>query len=161
LRTGHQLGMEHACRPSFRVHGEECGQGVEMGEKTALRAASDRKKESDRLHNSILVVDYCHGGKSRKQTSSVAMNHTGTHMLGIACGKKGDIKHLNLREVEFNHADFVGALRDYEVRELVIREGPNSQGGCVAPTGKLPPPFLALWNSPIYVFSDIIFWPET
>ena len=47
------------------------------------------------------------------------------HVSGIAYGKKGEIKHLNLEESDFHYAELLKALKDYDARGLVICESPN------------------------------------
>jgi deoxyribonuclease-4 len=47
------------------------------------------------------------------------------HVSGIAYGKSGEAKHLNLRESDFNYAELIHALSDYNVKGLVISESPN------------------------------------
>ncbi len=47
------------------------------------------------------------------------------HASGIAYGEKGEIKHLNMKESDFNYVDFIKALKDYKVKGLVISESPN------------------------------------
>lgn len=47
------------------------------------------------------------------------------HVSGIAYGKHGESKHLNLKESDFNYVDFIRALVDYRVKGLVIAESPN------------------------------------
>jgi len=53
-----------------------------------------------------------------------ALDNMHIHVSGIDYGSKGEIKHLNLRESDFNYIDFVKALRDYKVKGLVINESP-------------------------------------
>jgi deoxyribonuclease-4 len=47
------------------------------------------------------------------------------HVSGIAYGLKGEIKHLNLKESDFQYVEFLQALKDYEVKGLFICESPN------------------------------------
>ncbi len=47
------------------------------------------------------------------------------HVSGIAYGKGGETKHLNLKESDFNYIDLIKALVDYQVGGLVIAESPN------------------------------------
>ena len=50
------------------------------------------------------------------------------HVSGIAYGKKGEIKHLNMEESDFSYVEFVRALKDYDVKGMVICESPNLEG---------------------------------
>jgi len=54
-----------------------------------------------------------------------ALNDMHIHTSGIAYGKKGEIKHLNMKESDFNYIDLIKALKDYEVKGLLISESPN------------------------------------
>jgi deoxyribonuclease-4 len=54
-----------------------------------------------------------------------ALDNMHIHVSGIAYGKSGETKHLNLRESDFNYVEFIHALRDYKVKGLVIAESPN------------------------------------
>ena len=54
-----------------------------------------------------------------------ALDNVHIHVSGIEYGKKGEIKHLNLKESDFQYTEFVKALRDYDVKGIVICESPN------------------------------------
>ena len=54
-----------------------------------------------------------------------ALDNMHIHVSGIAYGKSGEAKHLNLRESDFNYVEFIQALSDYNVKGLVINESPN------------------------------------
>ncbi|HEY42047.1 MAG TPA: TIM barrel protein [Dehalococcoidia bacterium] len=54
-----------------------------------------------------------------------ALDDIHIHVSGIAYGGKGEIKHLNMEESDFNYVEFVRALKDYDVKGLVICESPN------------------------------------
>jgi deoxyribonuclease-4 len=47
------------------------------------------------------------------------------HVSGIAYGKKGEIKHLNLKESDLRYTELLRALKDYKAKGLVICESPN------------------------------------
>jgi len=47
------------------------------------------------------------------------------HVSGIAYGKKGEIKHLNLKESDLKYVELLRALKDYQAKGLVICESPN------------------------------------
>ena len=47
------------------------------------------------------------------------------HVSGIAYGKKGEIKHLNLKESDFQYVELVKALKDYDAKGMVICESHN------------------------------------
>jgi len=54
-----------------------------------------------------------------------ALDNMHIHVSGIAYGKSGETKHLNLRESDFNYVEFIHALSDYNIKGLVISESPN------------------------------------
>ncbi|MFC2011919.1 TIM barrel protein [Chloroflexota bacterium] len=47
------------------------------------------------------------------------------HIPGIAYSQKGEIRHLNLKDSDLKYAELLKALRDYEVKGLIICESPN------------------------------------
>ena len=47
------------------------------------------------------------------------------HISGIAYGNKGEIKHLPLAESDLQYLELIRALKEYQVRGLVICESPN------------------------------------
>ena len=57
-----------------------------------------------------------------------ALDDVHVHVSGIAYGKKGEIKHLNMEESDFQYLDFVRALKDYNVKGMIICESPNLEG---------------------------------
>jgi deoxyribonuclease-4 len=54
-----------------------------------------------------------------------ALDNMHIHVSGIAYGKSGEAKHLNLRESDFNYVELIHALSDYDVKGLAINESPN------------------------------------
>lgn len=60
---------------------------------------------------------------------SAALDSIHIHVSRTVYGTKGVTKHINLREVELKYVEFVAPLRDCEVRELLISESPNLEGG--------------------------------
>ncbi|HEY33225.1 MAG TPA: TIM barrel protein [Dehalococcoidia bacterium] len=57
-----------------------------------------------------------------------ALDDIHIHVSGIDYGKKGEIKHLNMEESDFQYVDFIRALKDYDVKGIVICESPNLEG---------------------------------
>ncbi len=47
------------------------------------------------------------------------------HVSGIAYSKYGEVKHLELRKSDFNYKDLMKALKDNQVKGLVICESPR------------------------------------
>ena len=54
-----------------------------------------------------------------------ALDDVHIHVAGIAYGKKGEIKHLKIEESDFRYVDLLRALKDYDVKGMVICESPN------------------------------------
>ncbi len=54
-----------------------------------------------------------------------ALDNMHIHVAGIAYGGKGEIKHLNLKESDFQYTELLKALKDYDVKGIVICESPN------------------------------------
>lgn len=61
----------------------------------------------------------------KERLGRAALDDMHIHVAGIAYGKKGEIKHLNLKESDLQYVELLKALRDYEVKGLVICESPN------------------------------------
>lgn len=54
-----------------------------------------------------------------------ALKQMHIHVAGIQYGPKGEIKHLSLKESNFNYQDFLRACRDFEIRGAIICESPE------------------------------------
>jgi len=54
-----------------------------------------------------------------------ALDDMHIHVSGIAYGKKGEIKHLNLRDSDFQYTELLKALKDYDAGGIAICESPN------------------------------------
>ncbi len=61
----------------------------------------------------------------KERLGRAALDDMHIHISGIAYGKKGEIKHLALKESDLHYVELVKALKDYEVKGLVICESPN------------------------------------
>ncbi len=61
----------------------------------------------------------------KQRLGRAALDNMHIHVAGIAYGKKGEIKHLNLEESDFKYAELLKALKDYEAKGFVICESPN------------------------------------
>jgi len=64
----------------------------------------------------------------KEQLGRAALDDMHIHISGISYGAKGEIKHLNLEDSDLKYAELLRALRDYEVKGLVICESPNLEG---------------------------------
>ena len=54
-----------------------------------------------------------------------ALDNMHIHLSGIAYGPKGERKHLNLKESDFQYTELLKALRDYDAGGIIICESPN------------------------------------
>ncbi len=61
----------------------------------------------------------------KEKLGRVALDNMHIHVSGIAYGGKGERKHLNLEESDFQYAELLEALKDYDVKGIVICESPN------------------------------------
>ncbi len=61
----------------------------------------------------------------KERLGRAALDDMHIHIAGIAYGEKGEIKHLDLKESDLHYVELVKALKDYEVKGLVICESPN------------------------------------
>ena len=61
----------------------------------------------------------------KERLGRAALDDMHIHFSGIHYGGKGEIKHLNLQESDLQYVELLKALREYEVKGLVICESPN------------------------------------
>ena len=61
----------------------------------------------------------------KERLGRTALDNMHIHVSGIAYGNKGETKHLNLKESDFQYIELLKALKDYDVKGLVICESPN------------------------------------
>jgi len=61
----------------------------------------------------------------KERLGQAALDDMHIHFSGIKYGGKGELKHLNLKESDLQYIELLKALRDYEVKGLVICESPN------------------------------------
>jgi len=54
-----------------------------------------------------------------------ALDNMHIHVSGIDYGKKGEIKHRDLKDSDFQYAELLKALSDYDTKGIVICESPN------------------------------------
>ncbi len=54
-----------------------------------------------------------------------ALDDMHIHVSGIDYGDKGERKHLNLKESDFQYTELLRALKDYDAKGIVICESPN------------------------------------
>ena len=61
----------------------------------------------------------------KQRLGAEALDNMHIHVSGIAYGKKGEIRHLNLQESDLHYVELLRALKDYQARGLLICESPN------------------------------------
>jgi deoxyribonuclease-4 len=61
----------------------------------------------------------------KQRLGDEALYNMHIHVSGIAYGKKGEIKHQNLKESDLQYVELLKALKDYKAKGLVICESPN------------------------------------
>ncbi len=54
-----------------------------------------------------------------------ALDNMHIHISGIVYGDKGEIKHVNLDESDFNYRDLARVLKEFNVKGVLISESPN------------------------------------
>jgi len=64
----------------------------------------------------------------KERLGRAALDNMHIHFSGIKYGSKGEIKHLDLKDSALQYIELLKALRDYEVKGLVICESPNREG---------------------------------
>jgi deoxyribonuclease-4 len=64
----------------------------------------------------------------KQRLGNQALDNMHIHVSGIAYGKKGEVKHLNLKESDLQYTELLRALKDYQAKGLVICESPNLEG---------------------------------
>jgi deoxyribonuclease-4 len=72
---------------------------------------------------------YCHFHrilrKVEKKLGKDALSDLHIHISGVHYGLKGEVKHLDLRDSDFQFDDLIQALKDVGVAGMVICESPN------------------------------------
>ena len=61
----------------------------------------------------------------RERLGRAALDNMHIHVSGIAYGQKGEINHLNLQESDFQYAELLKALKNYDAQGIVICESHN------------------------------------
>ncbi|MBR2430585.1 TIM barrel protein [bacterium] len=63
--------------------------------------------------------------KIGKELGQVALDNFHAHIAGIEYSIKGEKKHLNLEESDFNYKDLLKAFKDFNIKGAVVCESPN------------------------------------
>ncbi|MBM4432681.1 MAG: TIM barrel protein [Chloroflexi bacterium] len=119
-----------------------------MGKGTQFGTMDELLKLSTELERVAPVIDFAHWhartGKFnsypefaamleqiKKQLGKDALNNMHIHFSGIAFSKKGETKHLDLRESDFQYKELLKALKDFKAKGFVICESPNLEEDAV------------------------------
>lgn len=60
-----------------------------------------------------------------------ALNNMHMHFSGIIYSERGEVKHVNLEESDYNYHDLVKVLKDFNIRGVIISESPNIEGDAI------------------------------
>ena len=63
--------------------------------------------------------------KIGKELGQIALDNFHAHIAGIDYGDKGEKKHLNLVESDFNYKDLLKAFKAFDIKGAVVCESPN------------------------------------
>ena len=63
--------------------------------------------------------------KIGKELGQKALDNFHAHIAGIEYGAKGEKKHLNLVESDFNYKDLLRAFKDFNIKGAIVCESPN------------------------------------
>jgi len=113
-----------------------------MGKPTAFGTLDEVLKLCAELKGTGICMDFAHWHAYNGQANSYAefastleqikeklgdqaLADMHIHVSGIAYGKKGELKHLNLKESDLRYVELLQALKDYKAKGLVICESPN------------------------------------
>ncbi len=128
-------------------------QGIEIwirpettGKPTQFGTLEELIKLSQEIEYVLPTIDFAHihareGGsyntynefvdilvKLEEGLGRTVLNNMHIHVSGIEYGPKGELRHVNLKESDFNYKDLLKALKDFRVRGVIICESPNLEG---------------------------------
>lgn len=63
--------------------------------------------------------------KIGKELGQIALDNFHAHIAGIEYGLKGEKKHLNLEESDFNYKDLLKAFKKFDIKGAIVCESPN------------------------------------
>ena len=63
--------------------------------------------------------------KIGNELGDIALGNFHAHIAGIDYGEKGEKKHLNLQESDFNYKDLLKAFKDFNIKGAIVCESPN------------------------------------
>ena len=59
------------------------------------------------------------------ELGQIALDNFHAHIAGIEYSSKGEKKHLNLEESDFNYKDLLKAFKDFNIKGAIVCESPN------------------------------------
>ncbi|MCD8024356.1 MAG: TIM barrel protein [Candidatus Gastranaerophilales bacterium] len=68
--------------------------------------------------------------KVGKNLGSTALENFHAHIAGIEYTQKGERKHLNLEESDFNYKDLLCAFKAFGIKGVIVCESPNIEEDC-------------------------------
>jgi len=63
--------------------------------------------------------------KIGNELGQIALDNFHAHVAGIQYSSKGEIKHLNLLESDFNYQDLLKAFKQFNIKGAIVCESPN------------------------------------
>ncbi|MCC6057402.1 MAG: hypothetical protein LM568_00600 [Desulfurococcaceae archaeon] len=60
-----------------------------------------------------------------KRLGREVLDNMHIYFSGIEYNEKGEVKHLNLKELDFNYRDHAKVLKEFKVKGIMISESPN------------------------------------
>lgn len=82
-----------------------------------LYAREGRSNDYNEFHRILRKIE--------KKLGESALKNMHIHISGVEYSDKGEIRHLNLPDSDFRYDDWIQALRDFDVRGMVICESPT------------------------------------
>jgi len=68
--------------------------------------------------------------KIGKKLGDTALNNFHAHIAGIEYTAKGEKKHLNLEESDFNYKDLLKVFKKFNIKGAIVCESPNIEEDC-------------------------------
>jgi deoxyribonuclease-4 len=113
-----------------------------MGKPTAFGTLDEVLKLCTKLEGTGICMDFAHwhayNGKAnsyaefaailqqiKEKLGDQALADMHIHVSGIAYGRKGELKHLDLKDSDLRYEELLQALKDYKAKGLVICESPS------------------------------------
>jgi len=113
-----------------------------MGKASQFGALNEVLRISDELPGVAPCIDFAHWhartgvfnsydefatmlNQTRERLGEAALKDMHLHVAGIAYGKSGEKRHLNLKDSDFAYRELLQALKDFRVGGLLICESPN------------------------------------